>query len=88
MIRDGLKGETLVPINGALLHDALDFGGLAVLRDAWLRLGLDSLFHDMPAVVARLKAMVFARLLFPSHKSHLRIPMARCMPCLLRLACS
>lgn len=53
----------------AQLINALDFGGLAVLRNAWQRLGLSDLFADIKTSHAsRLQAMIFARLLFPSSK--------------------
>jgi hypothetical protein len=69
MITQALKGSSLVDIDAVSLPEACDFGGLAVLRDAWSRFGLDALFSNMPSQhAARLKAMIFARLLFPSSK--------------------
>lgn len=69
VIAQSLKGAPLVDPNSAVLHDACDFGGLAVLRDAWSRLGLQALFANMdPDHAARLQAMIFARLLFPCAK--------------------
>ena len=65
-----LKGKHLVPLDGLALEGAFDYGGLAVVRDAWQRYRLDALFEDVPSLRQRglLKALVFARLLFPSSK--------------------
>lgn len=65
-----LKGKHLVPLDGLALEGAFDYGGLAVVRDAWQRYRLDALFEDVPSVRQRglLKALVFARLLFPCSK--------------------
>ncbi len=52
------------------LHQALDYGGLAVLVEAWEQLGLDRLLASIgsPRQRALLQAMIFARLLFPCAK--------------------
>ena len=52
------------------LHCALDYGGLAVLTDAWDRYGLEPLLAGLGTKRQRglLQAMVFARLLFPCAK--------------------
>ena len=52
------------------LSRALDYGGLAVLRDAWQRFGLEKLFAEVPQVRQRrlLQAMIFGRILFPCAK--------------------
>jgi len=70
LIAAGLREEPLVPLNQVRLEGALDYGGLAVLHDAWERFGLDRLLVHVPAGRPRglLKAMVFARLLFPCAK--------------------
>lgn len=69
LIASSLKGQPLVSPDAAALEGALDFGGLAVLRDAWARLGLADLFAGLPAAVGgRLQAIVFSRLLFPCAK--------------------
>jgi transposase len=69
MITLSLKGANLVDLDSISLPEACDFGGLAVLRDAWSRFGLDALFSSIPSQhAARLQAMIFARLLFPSSK--------------------
>ena len=68
-VADSLKGLALVSPTNAVLENALDFGGLAVLRDAWLRFGLPEFFAGIaPVHAARLEAMVFSRLLFPCAK--------------------
>lgn len=65
-----LKGKRMVPLDEVELEGAFDYGGLAVLRQAWQRFGLDALFEEVPSPRRRglLKALVFARLLFPSSK--------------------
>lgn len=69
LIAAALKGQAMVPAESISLHSALDFGGLAVLRDAWARFGLAQLFASMePVHAGRLQAIVFSRLLFPSAK--------------------
>ena len=69
LISQSLKGEALVSAQDTSLHAALDFGGLAVLRDAWARFGLSDLFAGLaPAVRGRLQSIIFSRLLFPCAK--------------------
>ncbi len=64
-----LKGNPGVAPDSITLLEALDCGGLAVLRDAWTRFGLAELFSGIaPAHAARLQAIVFSRLLFPCAK--------------------
>jgi hypothetical protein len=64
----------LVPAASLGLHDALGFGGIAVLQDAWERYRLDKVLSDVsdPVIRGRVKAMVFARLLFPGSKLSLK----------------
>ena len=52
------------------LNQALDYGGLAVLNDAWQRYRLDELLADIGSARQRglLKAVIFSRLLFPCPK--------------------
>ena len=69
LVVDSLKGNSLVATSGLSLLEALDFGGLAVLRDAWSRFGLAELFSGIdPVHAARLQAIIFSRLLFPCAK--------------------
>ena len=68
-VADALKGHALVSPLTASLHSSLDYGGIAVLRDAWTRFGLPDFFAAIPLPdAARLQAMVFSRLLFPCAK--------------------
>ena len=50
------------------------FGGIAVLHDAWERYRLDAVLSEVadPVVRGRIKAMIFARLLFPGSKLSLK----------------
>jgi len=41
LIAAGFRGEPLVPVRDLKLDGAQDYGGLAVLDDAWRRFGLD-----------------------------------------------
>ena len=69
LIADSLKGKPIGDVSAASLVDARDFGGIAVLRDAWSRFGLAELFSGIPQKAAsRLQSMVFGRLLFPCAK--------------------
>lgn len=65
-----LKGKRLVAFDELNLGSALDYGGLAVLDDAWKRYALDELFAGVPDPRHRrlLKALIFSRLLFPCSK--------------------
>ena len=65
----------LVPADSLGLHDALGFGGIAVLQDAWERYRLDDVLTgvDSAADRGRIKAMIFARLLFPGSKLSLKM---------------
>ena len=70
MISQSLKGRILVPADEMAMSGAFDYGGLAVLVDAWDRYGLDAVLGKVgtPRQRALLKAMVLGRLLFPSSK--------------------
>ena len=46
-IAASLKGQNFLPADQVQLHDALDYGGLAVLNDAWSRFRLADLFADL-----------------------------------------
>ena len=52
------------------MEAALDYGGLAVLKDAWFRYRLDELFAGIGSARQRglLQAIIFSRLLFPCAK--------------------
>ena len=70
LIAASLKGQNFVAAEQCQLDQALDYGGLAVLRDAWSRFGLDELFSGLgtPRQRGLLEAVVFSRLLFPCPK--------------------
>ena len=74
LITSALSGKATLQADSIELDSALDFGGLAVLVDAWKSLNLDLLLADIgtPRQRALLKAMVFARLLFPCSKLALK----------------
>ena len=70
LIAAGLRGEPLVPVRDLKLTGAQDYGGLAVLDDAWRRFGLDRCLSGLgtPRQQGLLKAMILGRILFPSAK--------------------
>lgn len=72
LIGQALRGKTFVDSEELSLAGAADYGGLAVLRDAWQRYGLEEVFGGMGKQGALLKAMVFGRLLFPCSKLALK----------------
>lgn len=65
-----LQGRTLVPADELAMSAALDYGGLAVVVDAWSRYGLDAVLGEIGTARQRalLKAMILGRLLFPLSK--------------------
>jgi transposase len=70
LIIGSLKGECFLPTQQVQLHEALDYGGLAVLNDAWSRFRLDELFSGIgsPRQRGLLQAVIYGRLLFPCAK--------------------
>lgn len=70
LIAASLKGQDFLPSEQVQLHEALDYGGLAVLNDAWVRFQLDELFGliGSPRQRGLLKAIIYSRLLFPCAK--------------------
>jgi len=70
LIVASLKGQSFVPAQSVQLHQALDYGGLSVLNHTWQRFGMDRLLAAMGSARQRnlLKAMIYARLLFPCAK--------------------
>jgi hypothetical protein len=70
LVAAALSGQRCVVLEQIELAHALDYGGLAVLRDAWQRFGLEKLFAEVPQVRQRrlLQAMIFGRILFPCAK--------------------
>jgi transposase len=74
LVAASLKGQSFVPAQHVQLHQALDYGGLAVLNEAWSRFRMDHLLAPMGSNRQRglLKAMIYARLLFPCAKLSLK----------------
>ena len=70
LIAASLKGQNFLPAEDLQLHEALDYGGLAVLNDAWSRFRLGELFEDIgsPRQRGLLQAVIYSRLLFPCAK--------------------
>lgn len=70
LIIASLKGQDFLPAEQVQLHEALDYGGLAVLNDAWSRFRLGELFTGMgsPRQRGLLQAVIYSRLLFPCAK--------------------
>ena len=53
LVAAALSDQTCVVLEQIELSQALDYGGLAVLREAWQRFGLEKLFADLPQVRQR-----------------------------------
>ena len=70
LIAASLKGQSFLPAEQVHLEEALDYGGLAVLNDAWSRFRLAALFADIGSSRQRglLQATIYSRLLFPCAK--------------------
>lgn len=70
LIAASLKGQSFLPAEQLQLEQALDYGGLAVLKDAWSRFRLSELFADIGSARQRglLQATIYSRLLFPCAK--------------------
>ena len=75
LIAASLKGHTFTDVAGLQLDQALDYGGLAVLNDAWNRFNLGRLLAPMGSLRQQglLKAIIYARLLFPCAKLSLKV---------------
>jgi transposase len=70
LIAASLKGQDFLPADQIQLQDALDYGWLSVLNDAWSRFGLGELFTGIGSARQRglLQALIYSRLLFPCAK--------------------
>jgi hypothetical protein len=70
LIAAALAGKPYAALESLALSGALDYGGLAVLRDAWQRFGLDRALAAIPDARQRalLQAMIFGRGLCPGSK--------------------
>ncbi|HEY0793922.1 MAG TPA: IS1634 family transposase [Chthoniobacterales bacterium] len=70
LLTASLAGKPCVPLEGLELSSALNYGGLAVLRDAWARFGLEKVLAALPDARSRalVQAMIFGRVLSPCSK--------------------
>ena len=70
LIVASLKGQDFLPADQVQLYEALDYGGLAVLNDAWSRFRLGELLSGLgsPRQRGLLQAVIYSRLLFPCAK--------------------
>jgi transposase len=70
LIAASLRGQSFLPAQPVHLEAALDYGGLAVLNDAWSRFQLDALLAGIGSARQRglLQALIYSRLLFPCAK--------------------
>ena len=70
LIAASLKGQSFLPAEEVQLQEALDYGGLLVLNDAWSRFGMAELFGQIGSARQRglLQATIYSRLLFPCAK--------------------
>jgi transposase len=70
LIAQSLKGTDFVATDALELPEAWNFGGIAVLEQAWRQFGLESIFDfvENARTAGLLKAMVLGRVLFPSAK--------------------
>jgi len=70
LVAASLKGQDFLPADQVQLNEALDYGGLAVLNDAWSRFHLDEIFAHIGSARQRglLQAIIYSRLLFPCAK--------------------
>jgi transposase len=70
LITAALAGKPCAALESLELSGALDYGGLAVLRDAWQRFGLERVLAAIPDARQRalLQAMIFGRVLCPGSK--------------------
>ena len=74
LIRLGLQGKKVVEVGELGLEEQSDFGGLAVLREAWERWGLEVVLASVedPKKRKLLQALIFGRILFPCSKLSLK----------------
>jgi hypothetical protein len=70
LITAALAGKPCAALEHLQLESALNYGGLAVLRDAWQRFGLERALGAIPDPRQRalLQAMIFGRVLYPGSK--------------------
>src|SRR5215471_16973279 len=70
LISQSLQGHSFVAAESLQLAETWNFGGLAVLHQAWEELGLRTMFNFVAnaRLAGLLKAMILGRILFPSAK--------------------
>ena len=70
LIAASLRGQCCLPAEAVQLEAALDYGGLAVLKEAWSRFGMDQMLAGIGSARQRglIQAIIFSRLLFPCAK--------------------
>lgn len=70
LVAASLQGQNFLPADQVQLHEALDYGGLAVLNDAWSRFDLAGILAPLgsPRQRGLLQAIIYSRLLFPCAK--------------------
>jgi hypothetical protein len=70
LIAQSLRGRSFVPAEELELSEAMNFGGLVVLRHTWDHFELDRLLDGVrqSRQAGLLKAMIFGRVLFPCAK--------------------
>jgi hypothetical protein len=75
LIVASLQGQSFVPTQAVQLHEALDYGGLAVLNHTWQGFEMGRLLAAMGSSRQQklLQAMIYARLLFPCAKLSLKV---------------
>ena len=71
VIKNALKGKILVDSSELDLDSALDFGGIAILKELWDSNNLDQLFSSFKHKKI-LQALIFSRILFPGSKLKLK----------------
>jgi hypothetical protein len=80
LIAQALSGKSCVALEEIQLSSALNYGGLAVLRDSWQRFGLQKLFAEVPQPRQRglLQAMISCPARFASFYLPNPLPGPRC----------
>ena len=67
VIKNTLQGSPIVNMDEIELESAVDYGGIAVLKELWEELNLSKVLYQC-GDIAMIKAMIFSRILFPGSK--------------------
>ena len=67
VIKNTLQGTPIVNMDEIELESAVDYGGIAVLKELWEEVNLSKVL-DQCGDIAMIKAMIFSRILFPGSK--------------------